>query len=70
MGNRFQFGFKYSPTLNTAQNTNKLILVDVHAPWCGYCKEMDKNTLQDARVTQKLSNYVLLKSTVMRIQNS
>ncbi len=51
----------FNSALNTAQNTNKLILVDVHAPWCGYCKEMDKNTLQDARVTQKLSNYVLLK---------
>ncbi len=47
--------------LNMAQNTNKLILVDVYAPWCGYCKEMDKETLQNPEVQQKLSNYVLLR---------
>ena len=47
--------------LNTAQNTNKLVLVDVYAPWCGWCKEMDKNTFRDSKVQQKLSNYVLVK---------
>lgn len=47
--------------LTKAQNTNKLVLVDVYAPWCGYCKEMDKNTFQNPQVQQKLSNYVLVK---------
>lgn len=47
--------------LNTAQNSNKLVLVDVYAPWCGWCKEMDKNTFQNPQVQQKLSNYVLVR---------
>lgn len=47
--------------LTTAQNTNKHVLVDVYAPWCGYCKEMDKNTFQNPQVQEKLSNYVLVK---------
>lgn len=47
--------------LTKSQNTNKLVLVDVYAPWCGYCKEMDKNTFQNPQVQQKLSNYVLVK---------
>jgi thiol:disulfide interchange protein DsbD len=47
--------------LNTAQSTNKMVLVDVYAPWCSWCKEMDKNTYQNPQVQQKLSNYVLLK---------
>lgn len=58
-------GLKWSTdlnsALNTAQNTDKLVLVDVYAPWCSWCKEMDKNTLQNPQVQQKLLNYVLVK---------
>jgi len=37
-----------------AQTTNKLVLVKVHADWCGYCKHFD----QDIESTPFLSNYL------------
>lgn len=59
--NNIQWNTDLNNALNTAQSTNKLVLVDVYAPWCGYCKEMDQKTYTDPTVQQKLVNYVLVK---------
>jgi thioredoxin 1 len=59
--NSIQWSNDLNGALSKAQSTNHLVLADVYAPWCGYCKSMDKNTFTDPRVQQKLSNYVLVK---------
>jgi thioredoxin-related protein len=34
----------FEKALASAETTNKLILVDVWAPWCGWCHKMKKET--------------------------
>jgi thiol:disulfide interchange protein len=47
--------------LKTASEGNKLVVVDVYAPWCGFCKRMDQTIYQDPRVASLSSNVVFLK---------
>jgi len=49
------------PALEAASQGNKLVVVDVYAPWCGFCKQMDKTIYSDPRVASLSSSVVFLK---------
>lgn len=41
----------WNVALKTAKaNKNKIILVDLYTDWCGWCKRMDKDTYENAKV--------------------
>jgi thioredoxin-related protein len=45
--------------LTKAQETGKKILVDVYAPWCGFCRRMHAETFSDPSVSKYIAeNYV------------
>jgi TolA-binding protein len=54
----------WARTLTDAKATaggSKLIIVDLYAEWCGWCKKMDVDTWIDPRVTALQARYVFLK---------
>ncbi len=44
-----------------AKKRNSLIVVDVYTDWCGWCKKLDKDTLSNPKVQDKLKEFTLLK---------
>lgn len=48
--------------LQVAEAENKMILVDITASWCGWCKRMDKETFTDTSIISLINrSYVPVK---------
>jgi len=47
--------------LKSASEGNKLVVVDVYAPWCGFCKQMDRTIYSDPKVASLSNSVVFLK---------
>ncbi len=45
-------------------SAGKPVMLDFYADWCVSCKEMERYTYTDARVTSKLDGFLLLKADV------
>ncbi|MGC9517496.1 MAG: thioredoxin family protein [Methanomicrobiales archaeon] len=55
----------FNTALQKAKETNKPIIIDFYANWCGACQQLDEDTFSDPQVIEKLNeNYVLLKADI------
>lgn len=50
--------------IRQASDNNQYVMVDFYADWCISCKEMERFTLSDSKVMDKLKNVVLLQVDV------
>ncbi len=46
-------------TLQRAQRENRLLLVDLAADWCQFCKKMDHSTWPDPKVMESIDKYYI-----------
>ena len=44
-----------------ARESDRLLLIDFHAPWCGACRKLEETTLVDSGVQAALEEFVFVK---------
>ena len=47
--------------LGRARAENRLVMVNVYADWCGWCRKLDSETLADRRVAEALKEVISIK---------
>ena len=47
--------------LETANKENKIIMIDIYADWCDWCKKLDEETYKDLEVIELSKKFVNLK---------
>lgn len=62
--NEIEWTYSIKEAKAKAAREDKLIIVDLYADWCGWCKQMDKNTWAHPSVIARSRNYVFLKLDV------
>jgi thiol:disulfide interchange protein DsbD len=54
------------PYFDEAKRTGKPLLLDFYADWCISCKEMEIKTFQNAAVSKKMQDFILVQADVTR----
>jgi thioredoxin-like negative regulator of GroEL len=44
-----------------ARQASKVMMIDVYADWCGWCKKLDTDTYADARIVAKSRDFIPVK---------
>ncbi|MBL6963974.1 MAG: DUF255 domain-containing protein [Bacteroidetes bacterium] len=44
---------------STAQQQEKVIMLDLYTDWCGWCKKMDRETFADAEIVEIINSYFI-----------
>ena len=42
----------FSEALDAAQKSEKILLIDIYAPWCRYCRQLQREVYTDERVRE------------------
>jgi len=58
---KIAWNHKLSDALSQASSGDKLIIVDVVADWCGWCRQMETQTWTNSKVVQLTQQYVFLR---------